>query len=242
MPCLQFAEAQICMVWNITIVGSSFILVFCMFWTWYWILVLMSFSLSVSAGPRQLSSMKNKGKPCVVTYFSLQPSSPTWATLPASIVRSFSKIIGLLFFNLRRQEQFWKTLKTCCMGRNDIICWSLWTGAHVHLYLTCSDINPLFLFQVSVPMTDGLDPIVMLTDDATVAAWHNQGLPNDRMSAENAAILTTSERWPLIIDPQQQGVKWVRKWFGPELRVVRMEQKGWEWKDYSLFFSEFYVK
>lgn len=50
----------------------------------------------------------------------------------------------------------------------------------------------------------------MLTDDATVAAWHNQGLPNDRMSTENAVILTTSERWPLIIDPQQQGIKWIQ--------------------------------
>ncbi|KAM9783033.1 dynein axonemal heavy chain 11 [Neosynchiropus ocellatus] len=81
--------------------------------------------------------------------------------------------------------------------------------------------------KVSIPMTDGLDPILMLTDDATVAAWHNQGLPNDRMSMENAAILTTSERWPLIIDPQQQGVKWIRNQIGPELRVVQQGQKGY---------------
>lgn len=68
----------------------------------------------------------------------------------------------------------------------------------------------------------------MLTDDATVAAWHNQGLPNDRMSTENAAILTTSGRWPLIIDPQQQGIKWIRNKLGPELRVVQLGQRGWE--------------
>ncbi|XP_034084207.1 dynein heavy chain 11, axonemal [Gymnodraco acuticeps] len=81
--------------------------------------------------------------------------------------------------------------------------------------------------KVSVPLTDGLDPILMLTDDATVAAWHNQGLPNDRMSTENASILTTSERWPLIIDPQQQGVKWIRNRLGSELRVVQHGQKGY---------------
>ncbi|XP_076016721.1 dynein axonemal heavy chain 11 [Genypterus blacodes] len=81
--------------------------------------------------------------------------------------------------------------------------------------------------KVSIPLTDGLDPILMLTDDATVAAWHNQGLPNDRMSIENAAILTTSERWPLIIDPQQQGIKWIRNRLGSELRVVQMGQKGY---------------
>ncbi|KAM9852522.1 dynein axonemal heavy chain 11 [Aulostomus maculatus] len=81
--------------------------------------------------------------------------------------------------------------------------------------------------KVSIPLTDGLDPILMLTDDATVAAWHNQGLPNDRMSTENAAILTTSERWPLIIDPQQQGIKWIRNQLGSELRVVQLGQKGY---------------
>ncbi|XP_034410206.1 dynein heavy chain 11, axonemal [Cyclopterus lumpus] len=81
--------------------------------------------------------------------------------------------------------------------------------------------------KVSVPLTEGLDPILMLTDDATVAAWHNQGLPNDRMSTENASILTTSERWPLIIDPQQQGIKWIRNRLGPELRVVQLGQKGY---------------
>uniref|UniRef100_A0A7N8XYV6 Dynein axonemal heavy chain 11 n=1 Tax=Mastacembelus armatus TaxID=205130 RepID=A0A7N8XYV6_9TELE len=81
--------------------------------------------------------------------------------------------------------------------------------------------------KVSVPLTDGLDPILMITDDATVAAWQNQGLPNDRMSTENAAILTTSERWPLIVDPQQQGIKWIRNRIGSELRVVQLGQKGY---------------
>ncbi|XP_068613056.1 dynein axonemal heavy chain 11 [Brachionichthys hirsutus] len=81
--------------------------------------------------------------------------------------------------------------------------------------------------KVSVPLTDGLDPVLMLADDATVAAWHNQGLPNDRMSIENAVILTTSERWPLIVDPQQQGIKWIRNLLGSELRVVQLGHEGY---------------
>ncbi|KAK2844448.1 hypothetical protein Q5P01_011107 [Channa striata] len=76
----------------------------------------------------------------------------------------------------------------------------------------------------------GLDPVLMIADDATVAAWHNRGLPNDRMSIENAAILTTSEHWPLIIDPQQQGIKWIRKRLGSKLRTVQLGQKGTELK------------
>lgn len=111
----------------------------------------------------------------------------------------------------------------------------VWTGVHSHQCLNQNDIIPVFLFQVSVPLTDGLDPVLMLTDDATVAAWHNQGLPNDRMSIENAAILTTSERWPLIIDPQQQGIKWIRNQLASELRVVQLGQKGWEAVNYCQF-------
>ena len=46
----------------------------------------------------------------------------------------------------------------------------------------------------------------MLTDDAQIASWNNEGLPSDRMSTENATILCNCERWPLMIDPQLQVV------------------------------------
>ena len=53
-----------------------------------------------------------------------------------------------------------------------------------------------------MPITDGLDPLSLLTDDAQIATWNNEGLPSDRMSTENATILSNSDRWPLMIDPQ----------------------------------------
>uniref|UniRef100_A0A4X2M255 AAA+ ATPase domain-containing protein n=1 Tax=Vombatus ursinus TaxID=29139 RepID=A0A4X2M255_VOMUR len=80
--------------------------------------------------------------------------------------------------------------------------------------------------KVPIPITAGLDLITMLTDDATVAAWNNEGLPSDRMSTENATILTHAERWPLMIDPQQQGIKWIKKKYGADLRILRLGQKG----------------
>ncbi|KAL6081787.1 hypothetical protein STEG23_030108, partial [Scotinomys teguina] len=80
--------------------------------------------------------------------------------------------------------------------------------------------------KVSIPITEGLDLIAMLTDDATIATWNNEGLPNDRMSTENAAILTHCERWPLMIDPQQQGIKWLKNKYGPDLKVAHLGQKG----------------
>ena len=58
----------------------------------------------------------------------------------------------------------------------------------------------------AIPTTEGLDPLSLLTDDAQVAVWNNEGLPSDRMSTENATILMNSERWPLMIDPQVGGI------------------------------------
>ncbi|XP_027975100.1 dynein heavy chain 11, axonemal-like [Eumetopias jubatus] len=82
------------------------------------------------------------------------------------------------------------------------------------------------LSKVSIPITEGLDSIAMLTDDATIATWNNEGLPSDRMSTENATILTHCERWPLMIDPQQQGIKWIKNKYGTELKVTHLGQKG----------------
>lgn len=45
----------------------------------------------------------------------------------------------------------------------------------------------------------------LLIDDADIAQWNNESLPGDRMSIENATILTSCDRWPLMIDPQLQG-------------------------------------
>ncbi|XP_005875475.1 PREDICTED: dynein heavy chain 9, axonemal [Myotis brandtii] len=81
--------------------------------------------------------------------------------------------------------------------------------------------------QVPIPVTPGLDPLRMLTDDADVAAWQNQGLPADRMSVENATILVTCERWPLLVDPQLQGIKWVKNKYGEDLRITQIGRKGY---------------
>ncbi|KAM6210848.1 LOW QUALITY PROTEIN: dynein axonemal heavy chain 11 [Sarcoramphus papa] len=81
--------------------------------------------------------------------------------------------------------------------------------------------------KVPIPVTEGLDPIATLTDDAMIAAWSNKGLPGDRMSTENATILTNCKRWPLMIDPQQQGIKWIKNKYGADLKVIRLGQKGY---------------
>jgi dynein heavy chain len=39
----------------------------------------------------------------------------------------------------------------------------------------------------------------------------SEGLPRDRVSIENGSIVTNCKRWLLIIDPQNQGIKWLKK-------------------------------
>ncbi|XP_055848919.1 dynein beta chain, ciliary isoform X2 [Episyrphus balteatus] len=78
-----------------------------------------------------------------------------------------------------------------------------------------------------IPTTENLDPLSLLTDDTTIAIWTNEGLPSDRMSMENATILSNSDRWPLMIDPQLQGVKWIKQKYGDLLKVIRMGHRGY---------------
>ena len=70
-------------------------------------------------------------------------------------------------------------------------------------------------------------PKDVLTTGPEQAKWANEDLPVDSMSIENAAIVTLCSRWPLMIDPQQQGVKWIRNRFADELVLLNLNQPRW---------------
>ena len=63
----------------------------------------------------------------------------------------------------------------------------------------------------SIPSSDVIDPVGMLADEAAIAGWQSEGLPSDRLSVENGAILNNCTRWPLIVDPQLQGITWLKQ-------------------------------
>jgi dynein heavy chain len=46
------------------------------------------------------------------------------------------------------------------------------------------------------------------------------------VSTENGAILTNSERTTLMIDPQLQGIVWIKKTYDKELKVTRLSMKN----------------
>ena len=82
----------------------------------------------------------------------------------------------------------------------------------------------------NIPFTDGIDPLNVLSDATDHATWSNQGLPADRVSLENASIVCESTRYPLIIDPQLQGIKWIKGREGANLQLMSLTQHGWQRK------------
>jgi dynein heavy chain len=76
-----------------------------------------------------------------------------------------------------------------------------------------------------IPFTEGVDPLYILANLSDQAMWKKEGLPADRVSLENAAVFTSCSRWPLIIDPQLQGIKWIRERVGSTLKVIQLNQK-----------------
>ena len=83
------------------------------------------------------------------------------------------------------------------------------------------------IVQKKIPFTEGVDPLKVLANDADQAKWKTEGLPADRVSLENASVIVSCKRYPLMIDPQLQGQKWIRGREGNELQVIQLSQKGW---------------
>lgn len=75
----------------------------------------------------------------------------------------------------------------------------------------------------NIPMSPEADPLLILTNPAQIATWNNQKLPSDSVSVENGSILSASERYSLIIDPQLQGITWLReKEAESDMQVTRL--------------------
>jgi dynein heavy chain len=71
-----------------------------------------------------------------------------------------------------------------------------------------------------------METIGLMCTDAEIAEYQTQGLPADRISAENGAIVLNSARYPLMIDPQLQAILWIKKREGSRLEVGRLGQKN----------------
>ncbi len=77
-----------------------------------------------------------------------------------------------------------------------------------------------------IPLSDDLNIISMLVDNATISEWNLEGLPNDELSIQNGLIVTSASRFPLLIDPQGQGKVWIkRREAKNELQITSLNHK-----------------
>jgi dynein heavy chain len=84
------------------------------------------------------------------------------------------------------------------------------------------------MLSKKIPFTEGVDPLFVLSTKSEQATWAQQELPADRVSLENAAIVVSCSRFPLIIDPQLQGIRWIK---GREqtqgMEIIQLSEDKW---------------
>jgi len=83
------------------------------------------------------------------------------------------------------------------------------------------------IIELKIPFTEGVDPLTVLTTPSQQVEQMQQGLPADRVSLENAAVVVSCSRYPLLIDPQLQGIKWIKGKEGGEMMNVQLTSQKW---------------
>jgi dynein heavy chain len=66
------------------------------------------------------------------------------------------------------------------------------------------------LIEKEIPVSEDLALTEFLVDQATIGEWNLEGLPADDLSIQNGIMVTRSSRYPLMMDPQGQAIKWIK--------------------------------
>lgn len=84
---------------------------------------------------------------------------------------------------------------------------------------------PKTMELLQIPFANTGKPEAFLVKSIDVQNWSVQGLPSDAFSVQNGALVTQSSRWPLMIDPQSQANKWIKKFEGARnLKILDTRQ------------------
>ena len=84
--------------------------------------------------------------------------------------------------------------------------------------------------ELGIKCSPGVTMRGILGHDVTIRQWGVAGLPSDNLSIENGIIMFKSRRWPLMIDPQTQAKKFIKRMgeITPDLKlnVCKMSDAG----------------
>ncbi|XP_055711493.1 dynein axonemal heavy chain 8-like [Phlebotomus papatasi] len=67
------------------------------------------------------------------------------------------------------------------------------------------------LEEYQVPHQESFNLVNYSVDRSVVSEWMLFGLPDDDFSIQNGILVTQSDKYPLLIDPQSQGVSWIEQ-------------------------------
>ena len=82
------------------------------------------------------------------------------------------------------------------------------------------------LIKREIPVTENLDVSKFLVEEAEVGEWTLQGLPTDDISVQNGIMVTRATRYPVLVDPQGQGINWLKnREQDNQLRVTSLNDK-----------------
>uniref|UniRef100_H2ZI81 Dynein axonemal heavy chain 2 n=1 Tax=Ciona savignyi TaxID=51511 RepID=H2ZI81_CIOSA len=88
-------------------------------------------------------------------------------------------------------------------------------------------VEKIWLKQVRtfVPCSPNFTFANFLSKPTQTREWNLQGLPSDAFSTENGVIVTRGDRWPLMVDPQGQAIKWIKNMEGRRgLKIIDLQQ------------------
>jgi len=81
-----------------------------------------------------------------------------------------------------------------------------------------------YLTKQGIKYSQNFSIVESMVSESSIRSWILMGLPNDHHSIENAVIITeNSKSYPLLIDPQQIGIRWLRSYIGERLMVLRFD-------------------
>ena len=92
-----------------------------------------------------------------------------------------------------------------------------------HFYNLC--------LKLKIPVTENINVVKFLTTESQITDWQIEGLPSDDHSVQNAIMITSNlgnkktGKFPLIIDPQGQGLNWLKSRYTETVIVTQFTDK-----------------